>query len=66
MCAAKYRAFSGRWWIWLLLTGVGLGCALSSKWAGVFTVATVGVSTLKQLWAILGDVRVTKVKEAHS
>lgn len=64
---AKYRAFSAGWWIWLLLTGVGLGCAFSSKWVGVFTIATVSVSTLKQLWTILGDVRVTKVRrEAHS
>lgn len=56
-----YRAFSRSWWIWLLLTGVGLGCAFSSKWVGIFTMATVGVSTLKHLWEILGDVRVTKV-----
>ncbi|KAK4519221.1 uncharacterized protein ATC70_009453 [Mucor velutinosus] len=38
------------------------GCACSSKWVGVFTTVTVGVSTLKQLWEILGNVRVTKRK----
>ncbi|KAF1804918.1 hypothetical protein FB192DRAFT_1276162 [Mucor lusitanicus] len=53
------------WWIWLLLTGVGLGCAFSSKWVGIFTMATVGVSTLKHLWEILGDVRVTKVTKKN-
>lgn len=60
-----YRAFSRSWWIWLLLTGVGLGCAFSSKWVGIFTMATVGVSTLKHLWEILGDVRVTKVTKKN-
>ncbi|GAN05732.1 glycosyltransferase family 39 protein [Mucor ambiguus] len=56
----KQRAFSRSWWIWLLLTGIGAGCTFSSKWVGVFTMITVGVSALKHLWEILGDVRVTK------
>ncbi|KAL9555128.1 hypothetical protein MBANPS3_002493 [Mucor bainieri] len=54
------RAFSRSWWIWLLLTGLGLGCVLSTKWVGVFTLATVGASTCKHLWEILGNVRVSK------
>ncbi|KAL9554762.1 hypothetical protein PS6_003220 [Mucor atramentarius] len=58
-----YTAFykqSRSWWMWLLLTGVGLGCAFSSKWVGVFTMAMIGLSTFKHLWEILGDISVTK------
>ena len=32
---------------------------VSCKWVGLFTIATVGVSTLMQLWSLLGDLRVT-------
>lgn len=52
--------------MWLLLTGVGLGCAFSSKWVGVFTMAMIGLSTFKHLWEILGDISVKKVKKKAS
>lgn len=54
----RKRGFTPRWWAWLFLTGVGLGAVVSSKWVGLFTIATVGVVTLKQLWDLLGDLRV--------
>ncbi|BGP17531.1 hypothetical protein JCM10213_004073 [Rhodosporidiobolus nylandii] len=50
--------FSRRWWIWLTLTGLSLGAVVSCKWVGLFTIATVGVYTLVQLWLLLGDLRV--------
>ncbi|CAO3634459.1 unnamed protein product [Mucor hiemalis] len=56
----KTSPFSLQWWFWLLCTGVGSGCAVSSKWFGFFTVATIGISAAKQLWEILGDLRVSK------
>ncbi|KAF9428432.1 hypothetical protein BGZ94_002415 [Podila epigama] len=55
----RHNAFSGRWFGWLFLTGVGLGLSLSCKWVGLFIVATIGCSTLKQLWDIWGDLRIT-------
>ncbi|KAG0151050.1 hypothetical protein CROQUDRAFT_651569 [Cronartium quercuum f. sp. fusiforme G11] len=52
------RGFTRRWWIWLLLTGLSLGAVASSKWVGLFTIATVGLVTIKQLWDLLADLRV--------
>ncbi|GAA5939861.1 uncharacterized protein JCM15063_004328 [Sporobolomyces koalae] len=50
--------FSRRWWTWLTLTGLALGAVVSCKWVGLFTIATVGVFTIVQLWLLLGDLRV--------
>ncbi|KIM22442.1 glycosyltransferase family 39 protein, partial [Serendipita vermifera MAFF 305830] len=51
--------FSRIWWIYLTLTGLALGAVVSCKWVGLFTIATVGCSTIKQLWTLLGDTRVS-------
>ncbi len=53
-----YEAFTEDWWIWLIMTGLSLGAVVSCKWVGLFTIATVGLGTLKQLWDLLGDLRV--------
>lgn len=57
--AGKSGAFSPRWWTYLLLTGLSLGAVVSCKWVGLFTIATIGVCVLRQLWILLGDMRVT-------
>ena len=54
----KHEPFTESWWTWLTLSGLSLGAVLSCKWVGLFTIATVGVSTLYQLWNLLGDLRV--------
>lgn len=54
----RKRSFSDEWWFWLLLTGVALGTVVSCKWVGLFTIATVGLDTIAQLWQLLGDIRV--------
>jgi Dolichyl-phosphate-mannose-protein mannosyltransferase len=51
--------FSRAWWIYLGLTGLALDVVSSCTWAGLFAVATVGFSTIKQLWTLLSDVRVS-------
>ena len=51
--------FSEEWWMWLALTGFGLGATVSMKWVGLFTIAWVGSLTALQLWNLLGDLRVT-------
>ena len=53
--------FSADWWLWLALTGLGLGATVSMKWVGLFTIAWVGSLTVLQLWNLLGDLRVTPV-----
>ncbi|KAJ2358443.1 Protein O-mannosyltransferase 2, partial [Coemansia sp. RSA 2610] len=48
---SKYgRQFSRRWWIWLLMTGVSLGCVMSSKWIGLFSVIMIGIATVDDLF----------------
>lgn len=56
--AGRVGPFSRRWWAWLTLTGLALGAVVSCKWTGLFTIATVGVLTIIQLWSLLGDLRV--------
>jgi dolichyl-phosphate-mannose-protein mannosyltransferase len=53
----KHQPFTGSWWTWLSLTGLSLGAVVSCKWVGLFTIATVGISTILQLWLLLGDLR---------
>lgn len=53
--------FSPEWWMWLVLTGLGLGATVSMKWVGLFTIAWVGSLTALQLWNLLGDLRITPV-----
>ncbi|KAI0915447.1 hypothetical protein AcV5_003665 [Taiwanofungus camphoratus] len=55
----KHEPFTETWWAWLVLSGLSLGAVVSCKWVGLFTIATVGFSTIKQLWLLLGDLRVT-------
>ncbi|THH05810.1 hypothetical protein EW145_g4530 [Phellinidium pouzarii] len=55
----RHKPFTKQWWIWLTLTGLSLGAVVSCKWVGLFTIATVGFSTILQLWRLLGDLRVS-------
>ncbi len=54
----KHQAFTRSWWIWLTLSGLSLGAVVSCKWVGLFTIATVGFSTVYRLWNLMGDLRV--------
>lgn len=55
----KHEPFTETWWSWLVLSGLSLGAVVSCKWVGLFTIATVGFSTIRQLWVLLGDLRIT-------
>ncbi|EKM59006.1 glycosyltransferase family 39 protein [Phanerochaete carnosa HHB-10118-sp] len=55
----KREPFTESWWVWLGLTGLSLGAVVSCKWVGLFTIATIGLGTIKQLWDLLGDLRVS-------
>jgi len=41
------------------MTGLGLGLSGSVKWVGLFIIATIGTSTLNQLWTLWGDLKVS-------
>ncbi|KAI8077657.1 glycosyltransferase family 39 protein [Thamnidium elegans] len=51
------QQFTTWWWVWLAMTGIGLGLTVSCKWVGLFTIATIGVAVLKELWDLWGDHR---------
>ncbi|SCW01369.1 LAFE_0D11056g1_1 [Lachancea fermentati] len=51
----RTRPFSRKWWKWLLLTGISLGCTISVKMVGLFVITLVGIYTVIDLWTMLGD-----------
>ncbi|KAJ2487299.1 Dolichyl-phosphate-mannose--protein mannosyltransferase 4 [Coemansia sp. RSA 2050] len=52
----RYHSFGAQWWTWLVSTGVMLGCVVSCKMVGLFTIALVGVAVIFDLRRIL-DIR---------
>ncbi|KAF5387448.1 hypothetical protein D9757_007808 [Collybiopsis confluens] len=54
----RHKPFTESWWAWLVLSGLSLGAVVSCKWVGLFMIATVGFSTLYQLWVLVTDIRV--------
>ncbi|KAJ6544250.1 glycosyltransferase family 39 protein [Mycena capillaripes] len=54
----KHEPFTESWWVFLFMSGLSLGAVFSCKWVGLFTIATVGLSTIHQLWVLLGDLRI--------
>ncbi|KAF0397933.1 glycosyltransferase family 39 protein [Gigaspora margarita] len=52
--------FSIDWWLWLILTGMSIGCVTSVKWVGLFVTALVGLYTIEDLWDKFGDLSMPK------
>ncbi|EDV21774.1 uncharacterized protein TRIADDRAFT_30184 [Trichoplax adhaerens] len=57
----KNRPYSLSWWLWLSLTGVSLGCAISVKFVGLFVILFTGYSTVMDLWRLFGDLNLSMV-----
>lgn len=55
--------FSKQWHRWMFATGISLGCVSSIKWVGFFTVASVGVITITDLWHLLRNIRVSYLRQ---
>lgn len=51
----RSRPFTRKWWKWMLLTGISLGCAISVKMVGLFVITLVGIYVVGELWIFLGD-----------
>lgn len=59
----RYSEFGFKWWIWLLNTGVMLGCVVSCKLVGLFTIMLIGAAVLADLWRILDFRRGTTMSQ---
>ncbi|KAI9716884.1 MAG: hypothetical protein M1812_005033 [Candelaria pacifica] len=69
LCWARFHnlqkdSFSAEWWLWVLLTGISIGCVTSVKWVGLFCTALVGFYTIEDLWNKFGDYRMPKIEYA--
>ncbi|CAI4961531.1 BBT_HP_G0085820.mRNA.1.CDS.1 [Saccharomyces cerevisiae] len=51
----RSKPFSRKWWKWLLITGISLGCTISVKMVGLFIITMVGIYTVIDLWTFLAD-----------
>ncbi|PKK76569.1 PMT-domain-containing protein [Rhizophagus irregularis] len=56
----RHDPFSIDWWLWLILTGISIGCVSSIKWVGLFATALVGLYTIEDLWDKFGDLSIPK------
>ncbi|KAI8637207.1 Dolichyl-phosphate-mannose-protein mannosyltransferase-domain-containing protein [Parasitella parasitica] len=43
--------------LWQLISGISIGCAVSSKWTGIMTVPVIWMSILNEVWTRLGEKR---------
>ncbi|KAK8200760.1 Dolichyl-phosphate-mannose--protein mannosyltransferase 2 [Zalaria obscura] len=67
LCWARFHklqkeSFGVQWFLWLVLTGLSIGCVCSVKWVGMFGTALVGLYTIEDLWNKFGDLRIKKVE----
>ncbi|KAF2710994.1 glycosyltransferase family 39 protein [Pleomassaria siparia CBS 279.74] len=60
----RHDPFSPEWGLWLMLTGVSIGCVCSVKWVGFFATALVGLYTIEDLWHKFGDLKMPKLELA--
>lgn len=57
----RHAPFTYRWWKWITLMGVSIGCVCSVKWVGMFGTALCGLYTIHDLWDKFGEVKMPKI-----
>lgn len=55
----RSNPFTLKWWLWMFLTGLSLGCTISVKMVGLFIITLVGMYTLLDLWVFLADKKIS-------
>ncbi|CAZ80470.1 unnamed protein product [Tuber melanosporum] len=70
LCFARFhrlqtKSFSPQWWLWLVLSGLSIGCVCSVKWVGLFVTGVVGLYTIEDLWNKFGDLKMPKIVYAQ-
>ncbi|ODQ60026.1 glycosyltransferase family 39 protein [Wickerhamomyces anomalus NRRL Y-366-8] len=58
----RFNAFGRKWWKWLLLTGISIGCTCSVKMVGLLVTTLVGIYTVVDLWNMYGDRSLSRTK----
>ncbi|CCK71137.1 dolichyl-phosphate-mannose-protein mannosyltransferase PMT6 KNAG_0G00810 [Huiozyma naganishii CBS 8797] len=66
-CMAKLHnlrntQFTRTWSLWMLLTGLSIGCVCSVKWVGILVTAVVGLYTIIDLFRLFHDKSVTRLQ----
>lgn len=56
----RHRPFSYRWYKWLFLTGISIGCVCSVKWLGILVTLLCGIYTIDDLWVKFADYKMPK------
>ncbi|CCC67284.1 hypothetical protein NCAS_0A07260 [Naumovozyma castellii] len=58
----KKRQLTKQWSLWMLLTGLSVGCVCSVKWVGLFITIIVGLFTIMELFTHHYDKTLPRVK----
>ncbi|CCD24538.1 dolichyl-phosphate-mannose-protein mannosyltransferase PMT6 NDAI_0D02240 [Naumovozyma dairenensis CBS 421] len=58
----RKKQLTRKWSLWMLLTGISVGCVCSVKWVGLFITIVVGIYTLMDLFSLHHDENLSRVK----